>query len=276
MTDERRDDDHDSAQALVGQRRRRGTVVPLLALTIVALVGFLALAIDLGMLAIAKTQAQNAADLAALTAARTLNGNCDQQLQPDRGHDQRAEHLDLQHDPGPGDSIVATDAHLRLATTTTRPRRRSTPITRRPAACRRTAVAATVTANSLPGAFSTIFGTQFLPSVTATAQAVHRPRDIALVMDLSGSMRMGTCLGFDFYTAVAHHQQSRHRSSRRSATIRRPAPACIGPSTNRTSSDRQLHDLSEQHHRRELLVFLDVHQQLLSKRRLCLHLGPRV
>ncbi|HEV3255244.1 MAG TPA: pilus assembly protein TadG-related protein, partial [Gemmataceae bacterium] len=54
---------------------RRGTVVPYLALTIVALAGFLALAIDVGMLAIAKAQAQNAADLAALAAMRTVNGN---------------------------------------------------------------------------------------------------------------------------------------------------------------------------------------------------------
>ena len=45
--------------------RRRGTVLCLLALTLVSLVGFLGLAIDLGMLATAKTQVQNAADLAA-------------------------------------------------------------------------------------------------------------------------------------------------------------------------------------------------------------------
>jgi len=63
-----------SARALVGRPARRGTVVPLLTLTIVALTAFLALAIDLGMLALAKTQAQQAADLAALTAARTVNG----------------------------------------------------------------------------------------------------------------------------------------------------------------------------------------------------------
>ena len=50
-------------------------MLPALAVTIVAMVGFLALAIDLGMLAVAKTQAQNAADLASLAAARTLNGN---------------------------------------------------------------------------------------------------------------------------------------------------------------------------------------------------------
>src|SRR6059058_2800794 len=58
-----------------GAARRRGTITSLMALTIVGLLGFLGLAIDLGMLAIAKTQAQNAADLAALTAARTLNGS---------------------------------------------------------------------------------------------------------------------------------------------------------------------------------------------------------
>ncbi len=54
---------------------RRGIILPLLAIMIVVMVGFLALAIDLGMLAIAKTQVQQAADLAALTAMRTLNGN---------------------------------------------------------------------------------------------------------------------------------------------------------------------------------------------------------
>jgi uncharacterized membrane protein len=42
---------------------RRGTILPVLALTIVVMVGFLALAIDLGMLAIAKTQVQQAAEL---------------------------------------------------------------------------------------------------------------------------------------------------------------------------------------------------------------------
>src|SRR5947209_8288689 len=58
-----------------GSRGRRGTIVSLLALTLVVLIGFLGLAIDLGMLSIAKTQTQQAADLACLTAARTLNGD---------------------------------------------------------------------------------------------------------------------------------------------------------------------------------------------------------
>jgi len=60
---------------VAGPACRRGTIAVLLALTIILLIAFLGLAIDVGMLAVAKTQAQNAADLAALTAARTLNGD---------------------------------------------------------------------------------------------------------------------------------------------------------------------------------------------------------
>ena len=99
-----------------------------------------------------------------------------------------------------------------------------------------TAVSATVTSNSLPGAFSKILKAQLLPNVTATAQAVHRPRDIALVMDLSGSMRMGTCLGFDFYTTsrTSNNPDSLiptfgHYSS--------TGAVMQGPSTNQTSAD---------------------------------------
>ena len=98
-----------------------------------------------------------------------------------------------------------------------------------------TAVASTITANSLPCAFSTIFGNQFLPSVSATAWAVHRPRDVALVMDLSGSMRMGTCLGYDFYTPTRTTNNPDtlvptfgHYSSN--------SAGLVGPSTNSTSA----------------------------------------
>src|SRR5262245_21068673 len=55
--------------------QRRGTVLPMLVATIVVLMGFVALAIDIGLLALARTQAQNAADAAALTGARSLTGD---------------------------------------------------------------------------------------------------------------------------------------------------------------------------------------------------------
>src|SRR3954462_12174687 len=54
--------------------RRDGAVLPLVTVCLVALLGFIALAIDVGMMAVARTQAQAAADIAALAGARTLNG----------------------------------------------------------------------------------------------------------------------------------------------------------------------------------------------------------
>ena len=54
--------------------RRDGAVLPLVTVCLVGLVGFVALAIDVGMMAVARTQAQSAADVAALAGARTLDG----------------------------------------------------------------------------------------------------------------------------------------------------------------------------------------------------------
>src|SRR3977135_3264767 len=55
--------------------RRRGTVLPVVAVSLVCLCGFVALAIDLGMVALAKTECQNAADSAALGGARPRAGS---------------------------------------------------------------------------------------------------------------------------------------------------------------------------------------------------------
>jgi Flp pilus assembly protein TadG len=179
--------------------RRRGTVAALLALTMVILVGFLGLAIDLGMLAIAKTQAQNAADVAALTASRTVNGDST------NTYNQSAATTNAQNILSYNNILGQTISSSQLTLTygsydynqSTQTFGANFPAT---TGVPYTAVAATVTSTSLRGAFSTIFGSPLLPNVSATAQAVHRPRDIALVMDLSASMRMGSCLGFDFYT----------------------------------------------------------------------------
>jgi Putative Flp pilus-assembly TadE/G-like len=173
----------------------------MVALTIVALVGFLGLAIDLGMLALAKGQAQQAADLAALTAARTVNGNSASNYN-NTAATTNAQNV-LSYNVILGQGIQSSQLQLTYGSydynQTTQAFSANYPAT---SGAAYTAVAATITANSLPAAFSTIFGSSFLPSVSATAQAVHRPRDVALVMDLSGSMRMGTCLGYDFYTAT--------------------------------------------------------------------------
>ena len=53
--------------------RRRGTLIPILALTVTLLLAFIALAVDVGILTIARTDAQNSCDASALAGARVLN-----------------------------------------------------------------------------------------------------------------------------------------------------------------------------------------------------------
>ena len=55
--------------------RRPASVLPLVALCIMAMVGFVALAVDVGVIAATRTQCQNAADAAAMAGARTINGD---------------------------------------------------------------------------------------------------------------------------------------------------------------------------------------------------------
>jgi hypothetical protein len=207
----------------------------LLALSIVVMVGFLALAVDLGMLAIAKTQTQNAADLVALTAARTVNGDAS------NNYNQAAATTNAQsiltYNLILGQTIQSSQMQLSFGSydynQTTKTFNANFPAT---TGNPETAISATVTSSSLPVGFSKIFGTQFLPNVSANAQAAHRPRDIALVMDFSGSMRMGTCLGFDFYTSS--------RSTNNPDTVypkfghyATNSASMQGPSTNQSSSD---------------------------------------
>ncbi len=56
-------------------RRSRGALLPLAAISIIGLCAFLALAIDLGLLSVARAQVQNAAEAAAIAGARSLNGS---------------------------------------------------------------------------------------------------------------------------------------------------------------------------------------------------------
>ncbi len=224
-----------SAQTFVGRSvSRRGIMLPALALSIVAMVGFLALAIDVGMLAIAKTQAQNAADLTSLTAARTLNGNSTGNYNQSAATTNAKNILTYNVILGttiPTSQLTLTYGSYDYNQTTQAFGANYPPTTGVPT----TAVTATITTTSLPGTFSKIFGSSLLPNVTATAQAAHRPRDLAMVMDLSSSMRYGTMLGFDITTTS--------RVSNNPDTVVPTFGAysgtgdyLTGPSTNQTSS----------------------------------------
>src|SRR3712207_3632497 len=53
---------------------RRGTVLVLVALLLIGLLGLVALSIDIGLIAVSRTETQTAADIAARSGARMLNG----------------------------------------------------------------------------------------------------------------------------------------------------------------------------------------------------------
>ena len=151
----------------------------------------------MSLLAIAKAQVQNAADLTALTAARTLNGNSannyNQTAATTNANNVLTYNTILGHNINSSQLSMSFGSYDYNETTSTFAA--NFPVT---TGSPTTAVSATITCSAVPGLFSRIWGTQLLPTVAATAQAVHRPRDIALTLDLSGSMRMGTALGFDF------------------------------------------------------------------------------
>ncbi len=62
------------------RKRLRGSVLPLMAIAFVGICGFVALAVDVGRVAVARVQVQSAADVAATAAARALNGVLPQNL----------------------------------------------------------------------------------------------------------------------------------------------------------------------------------------------------
>ena len=63
-----------SARGRAAARRRRGVTLPLIAVCVVGLCGFVALAVDVGRMSLARLQCQCAADVAATAGARSLNG----------------------------------------------------------------------------------------------------------------------------------------------------------------------------------------------------------
>lgn len=179
-------------------RTRRGAIVPLTALCMVGLLGMVALCIDLSLLALGKTQSQNAADMSAMAAARTLDGiagtnnNIAQAFVNGKNAAAAATVLGL-----------APNADVRIGllyydTSTTPPAFRSSNLTVEggtytPPTGHNWGLAETRVTATVNFAFAKIFGLASMP-VEATAQAIHRPRDVALVMDFSGSMAFDSFL----------------------------------------------------------------------------------
>lgn len=191
---------------------RRGTMLPMLAVTCFALFGFVALAVDLGMLMVARTECQNAADAAALIGARMLDNNVPQGTDPASYDNQRdsaklaatnavKENYLLQNKFAFNDASVDRveigiydyDTTSQVFNPIFHPPTVSDPrqkIVNNGSVRPWTACRVTVKGDQ-PTYFARIFGVATMP-MSARATAAHRPRDIAMVLDFSGSMMFGS------------------------------------------------------------------------------------
>ncbi len=183
---------------IIGTHRRRtnrqGMALVLFVMSLTALFGCIALAVDLGMVATARTQTQAAADAAAMAGCRALNGDSSTSYN-------YADASPMAVQAATNNSVLGkavTSSQLTVNVgryqynATAQGFQGQLPGT---SGQPWSLVQAQIT-TSLSGqmGFSKIFN--ITPaSITTTATAVHRPRDICVVLDYSGSMRFASLLG---------------------------------------------------------------------------------
>lgn len=172
------------------QSRRAGSILPLVVISFLALFGLTALAVDLGMLAVAKTQCQNAADSAALAGVRSIDGSTNPDLATATNNAKNAVSVNkvLAQAVPAGNVDVRHGAYHYDGTS-------QTFVPQFPPTAPDNYNVTEVTVNyqqrtafaSFRVPWADAFGITALP-VSATATAAHRPRDICIILDFSGSM----------------------------------------------------------------------------------------
>ena len=170
--------------------RRRGSILPLAAVSITALLGLIALGVDLGMLAVARTQCQNAADLAALAGCRLLNGNVTDNNRPaaEKFAATAAKNNSVLSQTVVDSQITVTTGVYRYNTTSQQFAADFSGVKNAGESWTATQVQIST---SQPTYFAQVWGVSPI-AVGATAIAVHRPRDVAIVLDFSTSMQYGS------------------------------------------------------------------------------------
>jgi Flp pilus assembly protein TadG len=178
-------------------RRRSGTILPLVAISLVALVGLVAMAVDIGLLTVARTQAQDAADLAALAGARLLNGDTSNSSNLNNINNAISTAQDRADDNKILTQVLSSSqiqTRTGIYTYDSTAQRFNASFPSSPGTN-----AWSVMEVTLSGSAATYFGRVFnINSFAVKTQAVaaHRPRDISLILDFSGSMKFGTESGF--------------------------------------------------------------------------------
>jgi Flp pilus assembly protein TadG len=175
--------------------RRRGSILPLVVVSMVGMCGFVALAIDLGLIAVAKTQCQNAADAASMSGARALDGTSGQNLgdiNTPATSKYIAQHTALDNkvlnDTITASNITLTYGAWHYDTTNQLFTPNFPPVS--PDNYNLVQVQVSYKVQTTFAGVFTYFNPSFnsLITVQAQAQAAHRPRDVAIVLDYSGSM----------------------------------------------------------------------------------------
>lgn len=172
---------------------RRGAVIPFVAICLIALLGMIALAVDLGLVAIARAQCQTAADVGATAGVRVLNGYLSQ------NNNYNAVTPVVLSAVGEnsilGSRIQANQVRIDIGSYVYDPaQQKFIPYyNTRPADANWSLVRVRVTYQGSTQ-FARILGINSF-ATQAIATAVHRPRDVAMIIDLSGSMRFGSLVG---------------------------------------------------------------------------------
>jgi hypothetical protein len=197
-----------------GRSKRAGTVLPMLGVCLISLIGFVGLAIDLGMLAVARTHCQNAADAAALVGTRTLNNNGTVAFSnlpaAVTAATTTATSNPLMSTYFTTAQVSEIDAgqYLYNPTTLTFGVSSWTNVTGggavSPSSGSWTAMRVTL-AVSQPTYFMRVFGVTSMPS-GALATAVYRPRDVAFVLDMTGSMKFSSTFNSANTTTTYQYQ----------------------------------------------------------------------
>jgi hypothetical protein len=178
---------------------RPASVLPMLAVCLISLFGFVALAVDLGMLAVARTQCQNAADVAALVGARNLN-NMDNVTDTNRANALAAARTAAKNNPQLSRFVTDADISSVIAG-----QYKYDPVSQRFAVSYPGSVASGDSWSAVHVELSTVQPTYFMRVMGVTtmptgaaATAVHRPRDIAFALDLTGSMGWGSPMNWPY------------------------------------------------------------------------------
>jgi hypothetical protein len=163
-------------------RTRRGAIAVLAAILSVFMLAVIAFAVDLGYLSLVRTQLQTTADAAALAGAGTMNGTTDEMKAAAQNFAVRnkvagrtAQLTSSEVEPGIWDTVA----------------RSFTPSSQLGNAVRVTVRTSENTGGETPLFFGRIFGKNSVAQ-HASAIATANPRDIAFVIDLSGSMNDDT------------------------------------------------------------------------------------